>query len=242
MFGVDYPVVQTGMDWGAGPLPVVAAAEAGGLGTLASAVMPLDELKASIAQIRDSTDCNFGVSVSTDSPDIDLRIDHLISSRVRVVSFAQTPHPDMVKKLRDGGVIVMAEITTGHHAEEVAELGVDVITLLLPQVLDAVDNPVIAVGGFHDGRGLAAALAWGADGIAIDGAPRRVIRTEAVEHLEARRITRLTRAVTNAIRFRKSTPTSGVVDVGDIGDLPSFDDIISRMVVDAVGRLDHLSA
>lgn len=183
LFGVDYPIVQTGMGWVAGASLVTATANAGGLGILASATMTLPEMKAAISKIRDSTDRPYGVNLRTDSLDIEDRVDHLISTGVRVASFAQAPRPDMVKKLKDGGVVVMPTIGARRHAEKVAEWGVDAVlcqgaeggghtgtvptSLLLPQVLDAVDIPVIAAGGFHDGRGLAAALAWGADGIAM---------------------------------------------------------------------------
>ena len=89
----------------------------------------------------------------------------------------------MVAMLKEAGLVVMPTVGARRHAEKVAEWGVDAVlcqggeggghtgsvptSLLLPQVLDAVDIPVIAAGGFHDGRGLAAALAWGADGIAM---------------------------------------------------------------------------
>jgi len=339
LFGVDYPIVQTGMGWVAGASLVTATANAGGLGILASATMTLPEMKAAISKIRDSTDRPFGVNLRTDALDIEDRVDHLISTGVRVASFAQAPRPDMVKKLKDGGVVVMPTIGARRHAEKVAEWGVDAVlcqgaeggghtgtvptSLLLPQVLDAVDIPVIAAGGFHDGRGLAAALAWGADGIAmgtrflltsdssvpdevksiylstpvtgtvvsraIDGAPQRVIRTEMVDQLESARLTRFPRAALNAMRFRKLTGTPlrallkeglamkksqdlswaqmamaanapmltratmvegraevGILPtgqcVGVVDDLPSCGELISRMVSDAIGRLDSLSA
>jgi len=183
LFGVDYPIVQTGMGWVAGPSLVTATAEAGGLGILAAATMTLAEMKAAISEVRDATDRPFGVNLRTDALDITDRVDELISAGVRLASFAQAPRPDMVKRLQDGGVVVMPTIGARRHAEKVAEWGVDAVlcqgaeggghtgtvptSLLLPQVLDAVDIPVIAAGGFHDGRGLAAALAWGASGIAM---------------------------------------------------------------------------
>src|SRR4051812_49031675 len=93
------------------------------------------------------------------------------------------PKPDLVKQLQDGGVLVMPSIGARRHAEKVAAWGVDAVlvqggeggghtgsvptSLLLPQVVDAVDLPVIAAGGFFDGRGLVAALAYGAAGVAM---------------------------------------------------------------------------
>lgn len=183
LFGVRYPIVQTGMGWVAGPSLVSGTANAGGLGILAAATMTYDEMVAAIAEVRSRTDQPFGVNLRTDAPDVERRVDHLIASGVRVASFAQAPRPDMVKKLKDNGLVVVPTVGARRHAEKVAEWGVDAVlcqggeggghtgtvptSLLLPEVIDAVDIPVIAAGGFHDGRGLAAALAWGADGIAM---------------------------------------------------------------------------
>ncbi|MEZ5243996.1 MAG: nitronate monooxygenase [Acidimicrobiales bacterium] len=183
LFGVDYPIVQTGMGWVAGPSLVTGTANAGGLGILAAATMTFDEMVAAIAKVKSRTDKPFGVNLRTDAADVEQRVDHLIAQQVKVASFAQAPRPDMVKKLKDNGVVVVPTVGARRHAEKVAEWGVDAVlcqggeggghtgsvptSLLLPQVLDAVDIPVIAAGGFHDGRGLAAALSWGADGIAM---------------------------------------------------------------------------
>ena len=183
LFGVEYPIVQTGMGWVAGPSLVTGTADAGALGVLAAATMTLEEMKAAIREVKSRTDQPFGVNLRTDATDIGERVDHLIAEKVKVASFAQAPRPDMVARLKDSGVVVMPTVGARRHAEKVAEWGVDAIlcqgseggghtgavptSLLLPQVLDAVDVPVIAAGGFHDGRGLAAALAWGADGIAM---------------------------------------------------------------------------
>ena len=183
LFGVMYPIVQTGMGWVAGPSLVTGTAEAGGFGVLASATMTIDEMDAAIAEVRSRTQRPFGVNLRPDAIDLIDRADRLIATGVRVASFAGPPPAEVVKRLRDGGVLVMPTVGARRHAEKMAELGADAIlcqggeggghtgsiptSLLLPQVLDAVDVPVIAAGGFHDGRGLAAALAWGADGVAM---------------------------------------------------------------------------
>src|SRR5205807_2257453 len=102
---------------------------------------------------------------------------------VKVASFALAPKQELIKRLKDNGVVVIPSIGAKRHAEKVAAWGVDAVivqggeggghtgsvptTLLLPQVVDAVDIPVIAAGGFFDGRGLVAALAYGAGGIAM---------------------------------------------------------------------------
>ena len=183
LLGVRYPIVQTGMGWVAGPRLAAATSNAGGLGILASATMDLAQLRDAIAEMKQRTSEPFGVNLRTDSPDIDDRCKLLIDEGVRVASFAMAPRADLVKRLRDGGLVVVPSIGAKRHAEKVVEMGVDAVlvqggeggghtgavptTLLLPQVVDAVDVPVIAAGGFFDGRGLVAALAYGAQGIAM---------------------------------------------------------------------------
>jgi len=183
LFGVEYPIVQTGMGWVAGARLTSATSAAGGLGILASATMTYDELRKAIGEVKDRTDKPFGVNLVTGQPDIDRRLDLLIGEGVKVASFAQAPSREVIAKLRDAGVVTVPTIGAKRHAEKMAEWGVDAViaqgaeggghtgvvptSLLLPQVVDAIDIPVLGAGGFTDGRGLVAALAWGADGIAM---------------------------------------------------------------------------
>jgi NAD(P)H-dependent flavin oxidoreductase YrpB (nitropropane dioxygenase family) len=185
LVGVRYPIVQTGMGWVAGPRLVAATANAGGLGILASATMTLPELEAAVAEVRSRTTHPFGVNLRTDAPDVEQRVDLLVESGVTVASFAQAPRPDLVKKLAAAGIIVIPTVGARRHAEKVAEWGVHGViaqgaeggghtgpvptSLLLPSVADAVGDKVavIGAGGFSTGRGLVAALAYGASGIAM---------------------------------------------------------------------------
>jgi NAD(P)H-dependent flavin oxidoreductase YrpB (nitropropane dioxygenase family) len=183
LLGIRYPVVQTGMGWVATPRLAAATSAAGGLGILAAATMSLDELRRGVKEVRERTDAPFGVNMRADQSDIVERVDVLVREGVRVASFAMAPKPDLVKRLQDGGVLVMPSIGAKRHAEKVAAWGVDAVlvqggeggghtgsvptTLLLPQVVDTVDVPVVAAGGFFDGRGLVAALAYGASGVAM---------------------------------------------------------------------------
>ncbi|MBJ8345871.1 nitronate monooxygenase family protein [Antrihabitans sp. YC2-6] len=183
LVGIKHPVVQTGMGWVAGPRLVAATANAGGLGILASATMTFDELEAAVAKTKTLTDKPFGVNIRADATDARARIDLLIREQVRVASFALAPKADLISRLKDAGVVVVPSIGAAKHAVKVASWGADAVivqggeggghtgpvatTLLLPSVLDAVDIPVVAAGGFFDGRGLAAALAYGAAGVAM---------------------------------------------------------------------------
>ena len=183
LVGVRYPIVQTGMGWVATPQLAAATSAAGGLGILAAATMSLDELRRAVKEVRERTDAPFGVNMRADQADVTERVHLLIREGVRVASFAMAPKQDLIKRLQDGGVLVLPSIGAKRHAEKVAAWGVDAIlvqggeggghtgsvptSLLLPQVVDTVDVPVIAAGGYFDGRGLVAALAYGASGIAM---------------------------------------------------------------------------
>ncbi len=183
LVGVRHPVVQTGMGWVAGPRLVTGTANAGGLGILASATMTLDELEKAIIEVKDRTDAPFGVNLRADAADAPDRCKLLIEHGVKVASFALAPKPELIATLKEHDIVVIPSIGAPKHAKKVADWGADAVmvqggeggghtgpvatTVLLPSVLDAVDIPVIAAGGFFDGRGLAAALSYGAAGVGM---------------------------------------------------------------------------
>lgn len=183
LVGVRYPIVQTGMGWVAGPRLVSATANAGALGILASATMTLDQLREAVREVRSRTDTPFGVNLRADAADAGERVRIMIEEGVRVASFALAPSAALIAELKEAGVVVIPSVGARRHAEKVAAWGADAVlvqggeggghtgevatTVLLPQVVDAVDIPVVAAGGFFDGRGLVAALAYGAAGIAM---------------------------------------------------------------------------
>lgn len=181
--GIDYPIIQTGMGWVSTSKLTAATSATGAIGFLATATQTFSEMKTSVREIQELTDNPFGINVRTDSPDIEERLNWAIKAGVKVVSFAQAPKPEMVKKLSDSGIVTIPTIAARRHAEKVAEWGVDAViaqgqeggghtgevptAVLIPQVTKAIDIPVFAAGGITDGRGLVAALAWGAQGIAM---------------------------------------------------------------------------
>ncbi|MGW1200060.1 NAD(P)H-dependent flavin oxidoreductase [Streptomyces sp. NPDC002536] len=183
LVGVRHPVVQTGMGWVAGPRLVSAVAAAGALGILGSATMTPDGLRAAVREVKARTREPFGVNLRADAGDAAERVGIIVDEGVRVASFALAPSHELMARLKDAGVVVIPSVGARRHAEKVAAWGADAVivqgaeggghtgdvatSVLLPQVVDAVDIPVVAAGGFHDGRGLVAALAYGAAGIAM---------------------------------------------------------------------------
>jgi NAD(P)H-dependent flavin oxidoreductase YrpB (nitropropane dioxygenase family) len=181
--GVEYPIVQTGMGFVAVPELTAATSNAGGLGILTSGTLNYAELAEAVTKTKELTDRPFGVNMRGDAPDALERAELLITEQVPVASFALAPKREVIDKLKGAGVVVIPSVGARRHAEKVAAWGVDAVlvqggeggghtgqvptTLLLPQVVDAVDIPVLAAGGFFDGRGLVAALAYGAAGVAM---------------------------------------------------------------------------
>ena len=183
LLGIACPVIQSGMGYVSGAGLAAAVSGAGGLGIIASATMSLAELQSAIKQVQARTAAPFGVNLRADAPDATERVEMIIAERVPVASFALAPSPGLIAALRDAGVVTVASVGARRHAEKVAAWGIDAViatggeggghtgavptSLLIPQVVDAVGIPVVAAGGFFDGRGLAAALAYGAAGIAM---------------------------------------------------------------------------
>ncbi|MEU9729870.1 nitronate monooxygenase [Streptomyces sp. NPDC048002] len=183
LVGVRHPLVQTGMGWVAGPRLVSAAANAGALGVLASATMTVDRLREAVREVKSRTGEPFGVNLRADAADAGDRVRVIVEEGVRVASFALAPSAELIAALKEAGVVVIPTVGARRHAEKVAAWGADAVivqggeggghtgevatTVLLPQVVDAVRIPVVAAGGFFDGRGLVAALAYGAAGVAM---------------------------------------------------------------------------
>jgi NAD(P)H-dependent flavin oxidoreductase YrpB (nitropropane dioxygenase family) len=185
LLGCRYPIVQTAMGWIADANLVAATSNAGGFGFLAAATMSTTELEASIKELRGTTPHCFGVNFHMFQPNalevIELVVAH--RDRVRAVSYGRGPSATVIKRFKDAGVLCMPTVGALKHAQKAIELGADIITvqgaeggghtgavpttLLLPQVLEVVKVPVVAAGGFYNGRGLAGALAYGAAGIAM---------------------------------------------------------------------------
>ena len=183
LLGCEYPVIQTAMGWVADPKLVASTCNAGGFGFLAGATIPPEEMEAAIIETKKLTDKPFGVNFHMYQPNAKGIVDMVVRHGVRAVSYSRSPGKEMIAQLKDAGVVCIPTVGALKHAIKAVEMGADAVTvqggeggghtgsvptsILLPQVVDALDVPVVAAGGFKDGRGLVSALAYGAEGIAM---------------------------------------------------------------------------
>ena len=201
LLGIRYPIVLSGMSWVSVPSLVAAVSEAGGLGILATGVFNAEQTRAAIRAVRALTDKPFGANVTLYFPGARENAQVLLEERVPVINFSMGKGDWIVKAAHEYGGKVIATVTTVKHAQAAAAYGTDAVIVtgheaaahggdvtslvLVPRIADAVALPIVAAGGFADGRGLAAALALGADGIAMG--TRFMSTAESPVHERAKR-------------------------------------------------------
>ncbi|MDQ3389943.1 MAG: nitronate monooxygenase family protein [Actinomycetota bacterium] len=186
LLDIEHPVMLAGMGGVSYHELVAAVSEAGGIGTLGASTMGADTLRAEMARVRESTDKPFGVDLLTALPgQVDDGVDAVIDGGARIYVAGLGVPREVIDKLHDNQILVGSMCGKVRHAESAVASGCDFVVAqgteagghtgtvatmaLVPQVVDAVgtDVPVVAAGGLFDGRGLAAALALGADGVWI---------------------------------------------------------------------------
>ncbi|GAB6180587.1 enoyl-[acyl-carrier-protein] reductase FabK [Desulfotomaculum defluvii] len=181
LLGIKYPILQGGMAWVSTAELAAAVSEAGGLGIIGSGHAPTEWLEEQIQKAKSLTNKPFGVNIMLMSPFTDQNMQLIIKERVPVVTTGAGNPGKYVPALKEIGTKVIPVVASVALAQRMARAGVDALIAeggesgghigelhtmpLVPQVVDAVDIPVIAAGGFFDGRGLVAALALGAQGI-----------------------------------------------------------------------------
>ncbi|MEA2014206.1 MAG: nitronate monooxygenase, partial [Thermodesulfobacteriota bacterium] len=183
LFGIRYPIMLSGMSWISIPEMVAAVSNAGGLGILATGPLKPSETRASIKKIRELTDKPFGANATLLFPGAKENAKILLEEKVPVINYSLGKGDWLATRAHEYGGKVIATVVNEHHSIAAQKQGADglVVTgheaaahggdatsmVLIPSIVDVVDIPVIAAGGFADGRGLMAALALGASGIAM---------------------------------------------------------------------------
>ena len=183
MLGIEYPIIQGGMVWVAEPQLVAAVSNAGGLGALTVTMFAPDEVGPKIEEVRELTDKPFGVNITPTCETLGENLDACIEAKVPAITYGRGRHTtDMIlEKLKPEGIICLPIIGNLRQALRIQAEGADgmiasgyeggghtgvVATLsLVTQVINQVKIPVVACGGIVNGKGLAAALALGTDGV-----------------------------------------------------------------------------
>jgi len=181
------------MSWVSFPPLVAAVSNAGGLGILGAAFMSIDELRENIRQTKALTDKPFGVNFMANNPKIDELLDIIIEEEVRVASYGVGNPEKVIKRTRPHGIINLPTMGALRHAVRAEQNGADAVivqgteagghtgyvstSILVPLVAGKVKIPIVAAGGFGNGRGLLAALALGAEAISMGS--RFIVTQEA---------------------------------------------------------------
>jgi len=264
LFGVEHPITQGGMQWVGRAELVAAVANAGALGFLTALTQPTPEdLAKEIARCRELTDKPFGVNLTIlpaiTPPPYDEYRRAIIESGVKIVETAGYNPEDHLPDFKANGVKVLHKVTAVRHAVKAQRIGVDAVSIdgfecaghpgeddipglvLIPAASDQVTIPMVASGGFADGRGLVAALALGADGINMgtrflctEEAPiHRRVKEQIVAATE-RDTELIFRTLRNTARVARNAVSKEVVAIERRGGA-TFDDI-RHLVAGARGR------
>lgn len=263
VFGIKHPIVQGGMQWVGRAELVAAVANAGALGMITALTQPTPEdLSKEIARTRDLTDQPFGVNLtilpSITPPPYDEYRHAIAEAGIKIVETAgSNPEPHM-EFFRSNGIKVLHKCTSVRHAVKAQAVGVDGISIdgfecaghpgeddipglvLIPAAADKITIPMIASGGFADGRGLAAALVLGADGVNMgtrfmctaESPIHEDIKRKIVESTE-RDTVLMFRPLRNTARVARNAVSEEVVQILDDGG--AFPDV-QHLVAGARGR------
>ncbi len=183
LLGIEYPILQGGMAWVANASLAAAVSNAGGCGLIAGGAAPAEIVRAEIVRARELTDKPFGVNVMLMNPSAPEIIQVCIEEKVAVVTTGAGNPGQYIEGLKAAGIKVIPVVPSVALAKRMERAGADAVVCegmeagghigslttmaLVPQIADAVKIPVIAAGGIADGRGMAAAVLLGAQGVQV---------------------------------------------------------------------------
>lgn len=196
ILGIEYPIIQGGMAWVAEYHLAAAVSEAGGLGLIGAASAPAEWVRDQVRQAKALTDRPFGVNIMMLSPNADEVAKIVVEEGVKVVTTGAGSPEKYMKMWKETGVKVIPVVASVAMAKRMERCGADAVVaegteagghigetttmVLVPQIVDAVNIPVIAAGGIADGRGIAAAFMLGAQ--AVQMGTHFVVTTESQVH------------------------------------------------------------
>lgn len=208
LFNIRYPIIQAGMVWVSGWKLASAVSNNGGLGLIGAGSMKADLLHDHIIKCKETTEKPFGVNLPLLRKDIDNLIDVIVQDNIKIV-FTSAGHPGKyISRLKENGMIVVhvvpnikyglkaqsvgCDAVVGEGVEAGGHNGIDELTALtlIPALVDALDIPVIAAGGIADGRGIAATLALGAEGVQIGTLFAATVESSAHENYKQKLVER----------------------------------------------------
>ncbi|MBI4619248.1 MAG: nitronate monooxygenase [Desulfobacterales bacterium] len=183
LLGIKYPIIQGAMAWVSLPPLVAAVSNAGGLGILGSSFMLPDELRENIRKVKELTQKPFAVNFMPENPVLEELLDIIIEEKVPIASYGKGNPKKIIEKTKPHNIINLPTMGAVRHAIKAEQDGADAVivqgteggghtgfvasSILVPMVAERVKIPVVAAGGFGNGRGLVAALALGAEGISM---------------------------------------------------------------------------
>lgn len=196
LLGIEYPIIQGGMAWVAEHNLAAAVSNAGGLGFIGAASAPAEIVREEIRKCKELTDKPFGVNVMLLNPNADEVAKVIVEEDVKVVTTGAGNPSKYMTMWKEAGVKVIpvvasvalaklmerggADAVVAEGMESGGHIGYTTTMTLVPQVVDAVNIPVIGAGGIADGRGMAAALMLGAE--AVQMGTRFVVANESIVH------------------------------------------------------------
>lgn len=196
ILGTEYPIIQGGMAWVAEYHLASAVSEAGGLGLIGAASAPADWVREQIQEIKKRTTKPFGVNIMLMSPHADTIAQVLVEEHVPVVTTGAGNPEKYMPMWKEAGIKVIPVVASVAMAKRMERCGADAVIaegteagghigetttmVLVPQIADAVNIPVIAAGGIGDGRGIAASFMLGAEGVQMG--THFVVTQESIVH------------------------------------------------------------